>query len=157
MQSLSSSPFAIAGVLLVLLLACHEIGFQLGRRLDGVDEDYKRRVDMIRTAILALVTFLVGFSFAAAGSRYIDRQDMIVKGVASKSGNKIFIIQSIDRKMDFEDIARARDLDFDELLTEIEGIVNAGTKLDISYYLKTFMDEEKIEDIYLDLVSEESR
>jgi len=38
---------------------------------------------------------------------------------------------------------------FDELLTEIEGIVNAGTKLDISYYLKEFMDEDKIEDIYL--------
>ncbi len=79
----------------------------------------------------------------------IRPQDMIVKGVASKSGNKIFIIQSIDRKMDFEDIARAKDLDFDELLTEIEGIVNSGTKLDISYYLKEFMDEDKIEDIYL--------
>ena len=79
----------------------------------------------------------------------IRPQDMVVKGVANKSGNKIFIIQSIDRKMDFEDIARARDLDFDELLTEIEAIVNAGTKLDISYYLKTFMDEDKIEDIYL--------
>ncbi len=37
----------------------------------------------------------------------IRPQDMVVKGVASKSGNKIFIIQSIDRKMDFEDIARA--------------------------------------------------
>lgn len=79
----------------------------------------------------------------------IRPQDMVVKGVASKSGNKIFIIQSIDRKMDFEDIARAKDLDFDELLTEIEGIVNSGTKLDISYYLKGFMDEDKIEDIYL--------
>ena len=79
----------------------------------------------------------------------IRPQDMIVKGVASKSGNKIFIIQSIDRKMDFEDIARAKDLDFDELLTEIEGIVNSGTKLDISYYLREFMDEDKIEDIYL--------
>ena len=79
----------------------------------------------------------------------IRPQDMIVKGVASKSGNKIFIIQSIDRKMDFEDIARAKDLDFDELLTEIEAIVNAGTKLDISYYLRDFMDEDKVEDIYL--------
>ena len=38
---------------------------------------------------------------------------------------------------------------FDELLTEIEGIVNSGTKLDISYYLRDFMDEDKIEDIYL--------
>ncbi len=79
----------------------------------------------------------------------IRPQDMIVKGVGNKSGNKIFIIQSIDRKMDFEDIARAKDLDFDELLTEIEGIVNSGTKLDISYYLRDFMDEDKIEDIYL--------
>ena len=76
-------------------------------------------------------------------------QDMIVKSVGNKSGNKIFIIQAIDRKMDFEDIARTKDLDFDELLTEIEGIVNSGTKLDISYYLRDFMDEDKIEDIYL--------
>ena len=76
-------------------------------------------------------------------------QDMVVKSVGNKSGNKIFIIQSIDRKMDFEDIARAKNLDFDELLTEIEGIVNSGTKLDISYYLKEFMDEDKVEDIYL--------
>ena len=79
----------------------------------------------------------------------IRPQDMIVKSVGNKSGNKIFIIQSIDRKMDFEDIARAKDPDFDELLTEIEGIVNSGTKLDISYYLRDFMDEDKIEDIYL--------
>ncbi|MCX4300849.1 MAG: DNA helicase RecQ [Alistipes sp.] len=76
-------------------------------------------------------------------------QDMVVKAVANKSGIKIFIIQSIDRKMDFEDIARTKNLDFDELLTEIEGIVNSGTKLDISYYLKGFMDEDKMEDIYL--------
>ena len=96
-----------------------------------------------------------GEEFIRLIKAYVDEkeiirpQDMIVKGVASKSGNKIFIIQSIDRKMDFEDIARAKDLDFDELLTEIEGIVNSGTKLDISYYLKEFMDEDKIEDIYL--------
>ena len=79
----------------------------------------------------------------------IRPQDLIVKSVGNTSGNKIFIIQSIDRKMDFEDIARAKDLDFDELLTEIEGIVNSGTRLDISYYLRDFMDEDKIEDIYL--------
>src|SRR5262245_35092168 len=78
-QSLTSSPFAVAGVLLVVLLACHELGFRLGCRVAKVDDDYKRRVDMIRNAILALVTFLVGFCFAAAGSRFIDRQDMMVK------------------------------------------------------------------------------
>ena len=79
----------------------------------------------------------------------IRPQDMVVKSVGNKSGSKIFIIQSIDRKMDFEDIARAKDLEFDELLTEIEGIVNSGTKLDISYYISQFMDDDKAEDIYL--------
>ena len=76
-------------------------------------------------------------------------QDMIVKSVGNKSGNKIFIIQAIDRKMEFEAIARTNDLDFDELLTEIEGIVNSGTKLDISYYIEQVIDEDKSNDIYL--------
>ena len=76
-------------------------------------------------------------------------QDIVVKAVANKSNNKIFVIQSIDRKMDFEDIARARNLDMNELLTEIEAIVKSGTRLDIQYYLDTVMDEDKVNDIYL--------
>lgn len=79
MQDVMTSPVAVALSLLAILLAFHEIGFRIGRRRETADEDYRRRVDMIRNAVLALVTFLVGFSFAAAGSRYIDRQDMIVK------------------------------------------------------------------------------
>ena len=61
------------------MLAFHEIGFRAGRRLHGVEEDYRKRVDMIRNATLALVSFLIGFAFAGAGSRFIERQDMIVK------------------------------------------------------------------------------
>jgi ATP-dependent DNA helicase RecQ len=79
----------------------------------------------------------------------IRPQDLVVKGVANKASNKIFIIQSIDRKMDFEDIAHAKNLDMDELLTEIESIVNSGTRLDIQYYLNRVMEEDKVEDIYL--------
>ena len=96
-----------------------------------------------------------GAEFIELIKKYVEEkeiirpQDMVVKGVANKSNNKIFIIQSIDRKMDFEDIARARNLDMDELLTEIETIVNSGTRLDIQYYLNTIMDEDKVEDIYL--------
>ncbi len=96
-----------------------------------------------------------GAEFIKLIKTYVDEkeiirpQDMVVKSVANKSNNKIFIIQSIDRKMDFEDIARARNLDMDELLTEIEAIVNSGTRLDIQYYLNTIMDEDKVEDIYL--------
>ena len=96
-----------------------------------------------------------GAEFIELIKRYVEEkeiirpQDMVVKGVANKSNNKIFIIQSIDRKMDFEDIARARNLDMDELLSEIEAIVNSGTRLDIQYYLNTIMDEDKVDDIYL--------
>lgn len=76
-------------------------------------------------------------------------QDMVVKAVANKSGIKIFIIQSIDRQIDFENIAKAKNLTFDELLTEIESIVNSGTKLNIQYYLNQYMDDDKVNDIYL--------
>ena len=96
-----------------------------------------------------------GSEFVKLIKQYVEEkeiirpQDMVVKSVGNKSGNKIFIIQSIDRKMDFEDIARAKDLDFDELLTEIEGIVNSGTRLDIKYYIDSNIDYDKAEDIYL--------
>lgn len=79
MPEILASPFAVGGFLLLVLLLAHEAGFLAGRRQPTPDQDYRRRVDMIRNAILALVTFLVGFSFAAAASRFIDRQDMIVK------------------------------------------------------------------------------
>ena len=79
----------------------------------------------------------------------IRPQDMVVKSVVNRSVNKVFIIQSIDRKMDFEDIARAKNMDFDELMTEIEAIVNSGTRLNIDYYINQVVDEDKAEDIYL--------
>ncbi len=66
-----SSPYLVAATVLVLMLAFHELGFRAGRRLDDVDEDYRKRVDMIRNATLALVSFLIGFAFAGAGSRFI--------------------------------------------------------------------------------------
>ncbi|MDR3235399.1 MAG: DNA helicase RecQ [Prevotellaceae bacterium] len=75
-------------------------------------------------------------------------QDFIVKSIVNKSGAKVFIIQSIDRKMPLEDIAEAKGLKMDELLTEIEVIVNSGTKLNLTYYISAIMDEEKITNIY---------
>ena len=96
-----------------------------------------------------------GEEFAKLIKAYVDEndivrpQDMVVKSVVNKSGNKVFIIQAIDRQMDFEDIARAKDLEFDELLTELEAIVNSGTKLNIDYYVKEAVDDDKAEDIYL--------
>ncbi|HPG74117.1 MAG TPA: ATP-dependent DNA helicase RecQ, partial [Bacteroidales bacterium] len=75
-------------------------------------------------------------------------QDMIVKSVVNKSGNKVYIIKSIDLKMPLDDIAEAKGLEMIELIHEIEAIVNAGTKLNIDYYLHSIMDQEHIDDIY---------
>ena len=83
-------------------------------------------------------------------------QDLVVRSVINKSQNKVYIIQSIDRKLDFEDIAEAKGLTSDELLEEIEVIINSGTKLDINYYLRQKIDEDKLEAIY-DYFREEAK
>ena len=60
----------------------------------------------------------------------------------------MYIIQSIDRKMSLDDIAAAKGLDLDELLTEIEAIVSTGTRLDINYYIEEHLDEDVVDEIY---------
>jgi ATP-dependent DNA helicase RecQ len=72
---------------------------------------------------------------------------MVVKSVPNKSISKVYIIQSIDRKLSLDDVAKAKGLEIDELLTEIERIVYSGTKLDIDYYINTVVDEYHVEEI----------
>ena len=79
----------------------------------------------------------------------IDRpDDFVMKSIVNKSVNKVFIIQSIDRKLPLEDIADAKGLEMEELLDEIEAIVYSGTKLHLDYYLEQTLDEDVIEEIY---------
>ena len=79
----------------------------------------------------------------------IDRpQDMVFKSVANKSALKVYIIQSTDRKLPFEDIAKAKGLKMDQLLEEMERIVTSGTKLNIDYYLEDILDEDSIEELF---------
>ena len=74
--------------------------------------------------------------------------DFVVRSVAPKSGNKVYIIQAIDRKLDLADIASARGLDMGELLTEIEAIVATGTRININYYLDEELDPDVVEEIF---------
>ena len=75
-------------------------------------------------------------------------QDMVVRSVANKSKNKVYIIQNIDRKLALNEIAESKGMSFDELLNELEAIVNSGTKINIDYYIESVMDEDQVEDIY---------
>ena len=78
----------------------------------------------------------------------IRPMDMVVKSVVNKSGLKVYIIQNIDRKLVLEDIAYAKNLSLDELLTEIESIVSSGTKIDLNYYIDEFVDPYHQEEIF---------
>lgn len=79
----------------------------------------------------------------------IDKDDtLVVKSIVNKSGLKVYVIQSTDRKLPLEDIASAKGLKMDELITEVEHIVNSGTKLNINYYLESILEEDQIEEIY---------
>jgi len=95
-----------------------------------------------------------GAEFVKIIAQYVEENDItrpddfVVKSAPNKSANKIFIIQSIDRRMDLADIASAKGMDLDELVTEIEGIVSTGTKLNLDYYIEDNYDEEDVEEIY---------
>jgi ATP-dependent DNA helicase RecQ len=79
----------------------------------------------------------------------IDRPlDMVVKSIINKSGLKVNIIQSIDRKVSLDEFANSKGIDMIELLGEIEAIVNSGTKVNIDYYINQIMEEDNQEDIY---------
>ncbi len=95
-----------------------------------------------------------GAGFLSLISNYVRENDIIrpddfvVKSVVNKSANKVYIIQSVDRKHSLEDIADAKGLEMDELMEELEAIVYSGTKLDLNYYIEQNLDEDVVSDIY---------
>ena len=93
-----------------------------------------------------------GKEFADFIKKYVEdneierTQDMVLKQVANKSSHKVFIIQSTDKKIDLEDIAKAKNLSMADLLSEMESIIYQGTKLNIDYYIDENFDEDVVED-----------
>tara|TARA_B100000683_G_scaffold168219_2_gene162163 strand:- start:1188 stop:3368 length:2181 start_codon:yes stop_codon:yes gene_type:complete len=79
----------------------------------------------------------------------IDRpSDMVIKTIVKKSSNKVNIIQSLDKKLSIEDIAKGNGLYTDELISEIETIVESGTKLDLQYMLDEMIDDYEQEELF---------
>ncbi len=75
-------------------------------------------------------------------------EDLRVRTVPNKSKQKIAIIQGIDRKIPLDELARSKDLTFEELLDEIEAIVYSGTKININYYIDSEIDKDIQDDLY---------
>jgi ATP-dependent DNA helicase RecQ len=95
-----------------------------------------------------------GKEFVALIKSYVEEneierpEDLVVRTVANKSKMKVFIIQSIDRKLSFEDIADSKGIEVRDVIGEVEAIVNSGTKLNIDYYIDDVIDEDHQEDIF---------
>lgn len=93
-----------------------------------------------------------GKEFAEYIKKYVEENDierpddMVLKKVANKSSHKVFIIQNTDKKIDLEDIANAKNLSMEELISEMESIVYQGTKLNIDYYIDENFDEDLVDD-----------
>lgn len=94
-----------------------------------------------------------GREFIKAITTYVEENDIVrpvdivIKSVAKKSKNKVLVIQSIDKKIPFDDIADTMGLSMEDLLHEMYMIVNSGTKLSIDYYIEDTVDEDVQEDI----------
>ena len=95
-----------------------------------------------------------GKEFLELIERYVEENeitrpdDFVMKSLVNKSVNKVHIIQSIDRKLPLEDIADAKGMDMEELLSEIEAIVYSGTKLNLDYYIEQTLDDDVVEEIF---------
>ncbi len=73
--------------------------------------------------------------------------DFVMKSVVNKSGNKVHIIQQVDKKIPLEMIARNKDIRLDALLEEMETITASGTKLNLDYAIDQMLDEYEQEEI----------
>ena len=95
-----------------------------------------------------------GKEFIELIAKYVEENeitrpdDFVMKSIVNKSVNKVYIIQSIDRRLPLEDIADAKGMEMHELYDEIEAIVYSGTKLHLDYYIEQTLDDDVVDDIY---------
>jgi ATP-dependent DNA helicase RecQ len=73
--------------------------------------------------------------------------DFVMKSVVNKSGNKVHIIQQIDKKIPLEMIAKNKNLKLDSLLEEMETIAASGTKLNLDYAIADMLDDDEQQEI----------
>ncbi len=94
-----------------------------------------------------------GNKFVDLISKYVEENDIIkpddfvMRSVVNKSGNKVFIIQQVDKKIPLDVIAKNKDMRMDQLLEEMETIVASGTKLNLNYAIDQLVDEDDQIDI----------
>jgi ATP-dependent DNA helicase RecQ len=116
----------------------YPISFQELNQINGVGEGKAKRY---------------GVKFIELIKKYVDENeiirpdDLIIKSTGANSALKLYLIQSIDRKLSLLDIASAKGMNMNRLITEMETIVFSGTKLNIDYWINDLFDEDQIEEL----------
>ncbi len=94
-----------------------------------------------------------GQQFVALIAKYVEEHeivkpdDFVMKSVVNKSGDKVFIIQQVDKKVSLDTIAKNRDMKMEQLLEAMETIVASGTKLNLQYAIDQMVDEDDQDEI----------
>ena len=116
----------------------YPISFQELNQINGVGEGKAKRY---------------GAKFIKLIQKYVEENqitrpdDLIIKSTGANSALKLYLIQSIDRKFSFDDIASAKGMEMPKLIEEMETIIFSGTKLDIDYWINDIFDEDQIEEL----------
>nr|WP_294907167.1 DNA helicase RecQ [uncultured Lacibacter sp.] len=94
-----------------------------------------------------------GKPFVEMVAKYVEENEIekpdefVMKSVVNKSGNKVFLIQNIDKRIPLETIAKNKGWRMDEMLEEMETIAASGTKLRLDYAIDEWLDEYEQEEI----------
>ncbi len=94
-----------------------------------------------------------GKPFIELIGKYVEENDIerpddfVMKTVANKSLNKVYIIQQMDKKIPLETIAKNKDMRLDALLENMETIAASGTKLHLDYVIDEMLDESEQDEI----------
>ena len=68
--------------------------------------------------------------------------EILVRSMPKRNDLRIAVIKAIDLKRDLAELAREKDLEFDELMEIIEGIVESGIRIDLRYYLDQLIETD---------------
>lgn len=94
-----------------------------------------------------------GKPFIELIAQYVEENEIekpdefVMKSVVNKSGNKVFLIQNVDKRIPLETIAKNKGWRMDEMLEEMETIAASGTKLRLDYAIDEWLDEYEQEEI----------
>ena len=106
----------------------------------------------------------IGNKFVELIGKYVDdnqiekTEDIVIKSSGINSSLKLFFIQSVDKKLNIEEMASAKNVNYEQVLKDLETIIYSGTKLNLKYIIDDLFDEDsqdELMDFFNELESDE--